>query len=390
MPTLSNKLKGKVKPQPKRDRPLWKGPEEDGITQSLLSRFLCCRERFRLLVVEGLKPADAWDHRMGYGDMWHVCEENIDNWQQRLRDYAAGVCKKYRLQQEQIDHYYNICKVQFPIYLDWWSKHPDVKSRTVLMPEQVFNVPYKLPSGRVVKLRGKWDSVDLIGKQIYLQENKTKGDVVEQQIRGQLQFDLQTMLYMVALKNLPLGVTKCGPGQIALGDKLAGVRYNVIRRPLSGGKGSIRQHKPTKSNPDGESKDEFYSRLAGLIQSATGQEWEVPPGQHYYFSRWKCEISAKDINEFEYRFLIPILEQLCDWWAWVKACKYDPFSERKFTYYEYHTQPSEARRYGLHWQHPFGVYNALNEGGSSDLDEYLATGSMGGLQQTDQLFGELV
>ena len=79
-------------------------------------------------------------------------------------------------------------------------------------------------------MRGKWDSVDYIGKRVYLQENKTKGDIDEQAIRHNLHFDLQTMLYMTALTE------ELEP------QKIAGVRYNVIRRPLSGGKGSIRPH----------------------------------------------------------------------------------------------------------------------------------------------------
>ena len=42
--TLKNKLKGKEI----NTGPAWKGPEVDGITQSLLSKFLVCRERFRI------------------------------------------------------------------------------------------------------------------------------------------------------------------------------------------------------------------------------------------------------------------------------------------------------------------------------------------------------
>ena len=56
---------------------IWDGPEEDGITQSLLSRFLVCRERFRILVVDGLKPVDQFSSRIEYGQMWHLCEENL-------------------------------------------------------------------------------------------------------------------------------------------------------------------------------------------------------------------------------------------------------------------------------------------------------------------------
>ncbi len=55
--------------------PLWKGPEVDGITFSLLSRFIACPERFRILVTEGLQPHDEFNHRIEYGNMWHTCEE---------------------------------------------------------------------------------------------------------------------------------------------------------------------------------------------------------------------------------------------------------------------------------------------------------------------------
>ena len=43
----------------------------------------------------------------------------------------------------------------------------------------------------------------------------------------------------------------------------------------------------------------------------------------------------------------------------------------------------------LTWRHPFGSVNWLDEGGSSDLDEYLATGSTVGLRQVEELFPEL-
>ena len=91
------------------------------------------------------------------------------------------------------------CRVQFPIYLRWWSKKKDEKGRVSLLQEQVFNVPYELPSGRVVYLRGKWDGIDLIKGNVWLLEHKTKGDIDEHILNRNLSFDLQTMLYLVAL-----------------------------------------------------------------------------------------------------------------------------------------------------------------------------------------------
>ena len=355
---LKDKLKNVERKFQNRE-PVWKGPEQDGITQSLLSRFLVCRERFRLLVVDGLKPADTFNHRLEYGNMWHICEEEQawgDNWEPALFDYAKELTTKYRDQQEQVEKWWNVCKIQFPIYLEFWNKNPDTKLRFPLSQEETFSVSYKLPSGRTVRLRGKWDSVDTYGTGrsagVYLQENKTKGDLKEEQLTRQLQFDLQTMFYLVALQFSE-----------AIGNrKLKGVLYNVVRRPLSGGRGTIRQHKPTKKKPAGESIDEFYNRLRGIIVEEANT----------YFIRWWVEVTRSDIDRFQQEFLNPILEQLCDWWEWID-CK-----------------PDNIFSNSVHFRAPFGIWNVLAEGGSHELDEYLSNGSELGLERTDQLFGELV
>jgi len=377
---------------------VWRGPEKDGVTYSLLSRFLCCRERFRLLVVEGLRPVETFNHRIEYGQMWHVCEEvfakfashpsfdpnayvrnplppSETDWEPRLflalRNYTRGLCQKHPAQQEQIQHWYNVCRVQFPVYVDYWAKHPDEKERTPLLQEQVFDIPYVLPSGRTVRLRGKWDSVDLIGQGkaagVYLKENKTKGDIKEEQLKRQLSsgFDLQTMLYLVAMDYRPA---------IDWREKaIRGARYNVVRRPLSGGRHSITQHKPSKSNPTGEGSEEFYARLGGLIASEP----------EYFFMRWRIEIAASDVGRFRRECLDPILEQLCDWWEWISG------RIRGNYYPEGIWAPLADTGRQPHYRYPFGVYNVLAEGGSGELDEYLATGSELGLQRVDNLFKEL-
>ncbi len=385
--SLKDKLKS-PKTKPKREGPVWKGPCEDGITQSLLSRFLCCRERFRLLVVEGLKPADMFNHHIEYGNMWHVCEEE---WAKQngesmgmvriaLEKYGKCLCQKYPYQQEQVQHWYNICKVQFPLYVDYWAGQKEEQNRTPLFQEQSFKVPYDLPSGRVVLLRGKWDGGNLLGPKrsagIYLQENKTKGSLDEGQILRQLQFDLQTMLYLVALR-IHLG-QHAYDGQFPKAP-LKGVVYNCVRRPLSGGKGSIRQHKATSKKP-AETAEHFYGRVKAII--------EEDPG--HFFMRWKVEVTTRDLERFKQEFLTPILEQLCDWWEWIRwsemDSKDDPFAYRRITQ---QGPTSFSQGSNLHWRTPFGFYNVLAEGGSSELDEYLATGSEAGLERTETLFPEL-
>lgn len=346
--------KAAAKPTPR--ALLWRGPEVDGVTQGLLAKFLICRERFRLYALEGLRPVEGFNHRTSYGDMWHVCEEALAAdpksaaWARPLAKHAAGLVRQFPAQQEQIQHWYDVCSVQFPLYVDYWKEHPDVTARKPLYQEEVFDVPYQLPSGHHVRLRGKWDAVDVIGtgkgSGVYLQENKTKGDIREEQIRRQLSFDLQTMFYLTALSLFDYDVK--------------GVRYNVVRRPLSGGKGTIVRHKPTKSNPQGESKAEYYERLRGVIAA----EPET------YFMRFKVEITAADLLRFRREFLTPALEQLYDWWMWMNG-----------------SQPDKFRH--VHYRMPYGVYSPLLDGGSTELDEHLLTGSMVGLERVETLFKEL-
>ena len=372
------------KKKPQRKEPLWKGPEVDGITQSMISGFLECRERFRLKNIVGLQEVDTFNHRLEYGQMWHLCEESSAKavpekrlltadeipWRKELLDYCKNLCQKYVVAQEQISHWYQVCRAQFPIYVKYWEKHKDTKQRTPLLQEETFKVPYELPSGRVVLLRGKWDSVDLIGKDgIYLQENKTKGDIKEEQLKQQLGFDLQTMFYLIALLLWRQNTTHIGFPTAPI----SGVRYNVVRRPLSGGVGSIRQHKPTKKNPQGESAADFYVRLGVIIS-------EDPS---HFFMRWRVEVTPNDMERFRREFLDPILEQVCDWYEWIRTVEVtDPYRKSD----DVNWYPAGG---AIHWRTPYGCWNSLASGYTTELDEYLASGSTLGLRYADKLFTEL-
>lgn len=392
--------------------PVWKGPEVDGVTQSLLGRFLVCRERFRVLVIDGLRPRDDFSHRMEYGNMWHLCEEAFASerayfgeevgttlWEDNLADYCQQLCARYPLRVRDILKWVQVCAVQFPSYRRYWAEHKDTVPATNLLREKSFDVPYLLPSGRTVRLRGKWDSVDFLPAHVegnrqypdgvWLQENKTKGDIDPASIRRQLRMDLQTGVYLVALEQyLYSPLMDSDPDAQKFRHKVAdlshlpsdcvpvlGVRYNVVRRPLSGGRHTIVQHKATK-NKNGESESDYYARLAGLI----GGEPD------YFFMRWKCDVSPADVERFRRTCLDPILEQLCDWYEWVTAPG-DHFGEKSMQILGC-DHPIECQN-AVHFMMPYGVYNPLLEGGTGDVDEYLATGSEAGLRRVTNLFPEL-
>ncbi len=378
-----SKLASKIATMPRKhdsDYPLWQGPCGEGplggVTQSMLVRFLSCRERFRLKYVCGLEAHPKWQPSFGYGNMWHICEEaHAKNgvWAPAAITYFNEQLRLYPLQREEIIKWFNVCCVQFPEYVKFWLSHPDVLNRTPLMQEQVFDVLYTLPSGRVVRLRGKFDSVDLIDGGIYLQENKTKGDVDRSKIERQLKFDLQTMMYLIAFQTDRALDTRWHerPGfSAAAGKDLMGVRYNVVKRDCP-----IKQHvgRQLKAGwKDGETTEHWMERLRTEYYGAAPEE---------YFLRIRSEVSANDIGVFRETCLDPLLETLCYWYY----CTTNQPRELVF---------QDGKQLDLSWpfwhyRTPFGVYSALEEGGATEYDAYMESGSEVGLRRVETLFGEL-
>lgn len=366
--SLSDKVKSTKIVSKTSNKCLWTGPSGDGpnggISQSMLNKFLFCRERFRIYSIEGLKVADKFSHRLHYGNMFHICEESGElSCRTKLLEYAQSLCKKYMFQQDEVNHWYEVCKAQFQEYVQYWKKHPQKVKRTSLLKEQVFDIEYPLPSGRKLRLRGKWDGVSLVEEDssyLELDEHKTKGEIKEQQIANQLRLDLQTCFYIVALTEWIKNQRKDKLPWVK--EPIRGVFYNVVRRPLSGGAGTIRQHKPTKSNPLGESKEDFYNRLAGVIQ-------ENPQD---FFMRWNVTITKDDIENFKRKFLNPVLEQICDWYEWIK-----------------HNNDIDVFRGNLHYLTPFGSGYGGTIEQNTEYDDYILHGSVSGLTKVDTLFPEL-
>jgi len=372
-------------------QPPWRGPQEEGISQSMLNLYLYCPERFRIYTIEGYQPIREFNRYIFYGDLWHTCEEHLargEDWEQPLLAEAQKALQQYPESRESIDQFYKLCKMQFPIYLKYWSTEPDVQSRKPIWQERPFNIDYELPSGRSVKIRGKFDSVDIIGKSktrgIYLQENKTKSEINTNKLIYELPSNLQTNLYLTALELSSRDLFKETDENLAI----LGVRYNVIKRPLSKGKYCISQSKGrvvNRKDSDGkalkdaegntlktragvESEKDFYQRLGGLI--------EEDPG--YFFVRLKCDISSNDLKTFQTEALNPILENLCqdyEWWTWCHQKRISPYSKRRKEVYSKH--------YPHHYRMPYGIYNPIAEGKVDEYGEYITRGVTSGMERVE-------
>lgn len=121
----------------------------------------------------------------------------------------------------------------------------------------------------------------------------------------------------------------------------------------------------------GETETEYYDRLMNDY---------VRPEPAYWFMRWTVDINDSDLRRFQVEFLNPILEQLCDWYEWIVDCY-------KSDTNPFHQCDGQPNRY--HWRSPYGTYNVIAEGGTTDLDEYLNSGSTVGLVQRSTCFPEL-
>lgn len=358
--------------------PLWKGPLEggDGITFSLLSRFIVCRERFRLQVVEGLKEQELrFPHALEYGSLWHEAEEAFaggNDWKSAVNNYANKLREEYPADDREIAKWVALCLHQFPEYINHYKSNSMERKREPILEEVAFKVPYALPSGRVVLLRGKWDCVFQYGKRsIYLQENKTKGNIDEEGITRTVDQNLQSMLYQIALRkgydanhgHIETGgeYVECG-----MGLRIKGTLYNVVRRPLSD------KHAPRQKKK--ETPAQFYKRAGSEL---------VRANPSYWFKRWRVEISGQAIERYRRITFDPLLEQLCDWWEWIQIDPFNPWRPR--------TEGGGVWRThnGIHWQSPWGVYNSLASGWRGDYFDLLTTGSRVGLNKVDSLFPEL-
>jgi hypothetical protein len=389
-PSVTQESKHVKKPKRKVDTSsfLWKGPYEHGITQSLMNRFMTCRERFRLYALLGVTPDMGFNHKLEYGNMWHECEEKFaarEDWNKALNAYTQKLVTEHHLERDEILKWHSLCKRQFPIYIDYWKEHDDVKHREPYYQEEEFRVPYKLPSGRSIVLRGKWDAVDIINGYYWIQENKAKGDFNEDKILQDLQFSIQPLMYLIALRE-----HFRQKGMKSLLKNIEGVRYNVIRRPLSGwsSRYNLKQKKGREVNKKvkdpktgkqvdvvdargrkvkirvgEETTEEYYDRVAELIKSEP----------EYFFFRQRVCVSPTDLKRFKVQFFHRQLEVMCDWWDWITSQEGldNPFGNN------------------VHYRCPYGLYNPMMLDRPEPYGALLDQGLMSGLKRTTTMFPEL-
>lgn len=268
--------------------------EKDGVTYSFLDEWLLDREQARLSYVEGWASEGGSD-ALNFGIAFHDCLEWIAAGKsvKSIQRYILSPMKLRKTKKfsrdelEAFDTLMRVVKTVLRQYVGYWEDYD--KDFNYIYQEYSFKVNHTTPSGMTIPLRGRWDAVYEQADGIWLMENKTKSRVDEEAILASLPFDLQTMLYVHAL-------------QKHTGRDVAGILYNVIRRPL------LRQKK-------NESPSEYLLRI----------EEDIVARPEHYFMRWKVDLVAQDVVDWVARSFNPILEQVAQWWESIKADPFEPW-----------------------------------------------------------------
>jgi hypothetical protein len=345
--------------------------DRDGITYSAISKFMTCPERFRLAMVEGWSETGL-SAPLEFGSAFHYCLEMAASGvgekeiPRILDEYTQTRIKENRrMTPEQIQEFENLMSMVEAVYqgyVKYWAKEDDPSKKVYISREETFRVQYPLPSGRQITLRGRWDeayrdlseSKDSNGyNRIWLQENKTKGNIDQDSLQSMLSQDLQSMFYCVTLACRFMEVPQ-------------GILYNVIRRP---------QLRPKK----GETIPSFNARVQD----------DVAARPSWYFMRWKTCLEPGDLENWCLRSLNPLLEIVVKWWDSVKHNPFDPWGEQVDWKVPWTEQVLKARLQNIHYQRPFGVYDSLGSGQRGEFFEYLTRGSSYGLKKRKEVFPEL-
>jgi ATP-dependent helicase/DNAse subunit B len=332
--------------------PFWKGPYKEGVTNSLLQKYIACSHRFYIKTILGFEEVEDFIPAMQYGNFIHEAEEARiagNDWEKAIEEYKTKLKSQHPKNQKDIYKWAYLAKKIFPMYIQHWEESLLEEERIPLLEEKVFNYEHKLPSGRVVKLKGKFDGIfkNKESGEIVLQENKAKGEhrIHDAVLDETLKLNSQVMIYAIASQGEEVTEYK----------GVDGVLYNVLTRPLS-----------QKSCPRLKKTETINEWLDRVVQF-------VSENKEKNFHRWYEPIRKEDRELFLTRILNPLLEQLCDWWDWVIEDPLNPFRE--------------GNKY--HYQTPFGIFSWLYQECQGDYYNYIVKNSIQGLKRTSNLFPEL-
>jgi len=295
-------------------KPKWQGPNKDGLTQSLINKWLSLDPylMYFYLILGKEEYRDMEDNLM-WGDTAHVGLEHLleipetvdqmsdEQWEDLDEKYLRYMAENYPLSGPTFKH-------SIPRMLRLYDDSYKRKLGRI-KTEVPFKVPYTTESGTNITLKGKIDGLELMegdnpycllddlppgmtsGK--YTIEHKFKGRVDDANQRAELYVDLQINIY-----NYVAGTTR--------------VIYDIIRIP------DTQYAKPPYGRDT--SHRGYVKRLY------TGTKWgdfPIEKNQHLWIYQYDIRLDRADIRNYLREFLDPVAEQITRWYDHVTQPEFD-------------------------------------------------------------------
>jgi hypothetical protein len=271
---------------------IWRGPEVDGITQSMISKFVQCPYRFYLYAILGLKDNSELHPNLIWGDVFHkglehyIKTRNINNSVVAMHDYLAT---KYPQAPSTYDKTTKglLWKFSLSTYEGEWDT------------EIAFAIPVTLPSGRKVLVRGKKDALCIDHPQYgrCLGEHKCKGWIDPAQVRREIKQDRQLNVYMYL-------------------HHIEWVNYDLILIP------EAQKYLPARSY--NESPAEWIQKLfIGPCASYNGK-FPINQNVHEWIHSSTYHLPREEQEAYWNFTIFPELERMCRFWDHVNQPGFDP------------------------------------------------------------------
>jgi len=258
----------------------------DGVTQSFINKFLTCKMQCKLEYVDGWTPKKEpiW---FTYGKLIHhvlsKCYElqqvpNYSDIQHIILEYEKSLPQIATADMQTKEIIFGIAEMIIPVY---FSKYADDFKRLHIHNESNFNV--KCSAGihfnKDIWISGRFDGAFLTPEyDCWILDTKCLS-MIDEDLGSYLPFDTQVMLYCWAMHKLHPNYN------------IKGFIYNIVRRPM---------HKMTLKDT---SIKVFCERVIKDIMSRMDE----------FFIRIQVPITLEEINDWEHKFLIPVLYEIERW-----------------------------------------------------------------------------
>jgi len=260
----------------------------DGITQSLIAKWLDCPKQAELEYVNGWTPTKYSDAILFGEAVHHVLAEAYSTWQGPLRGLLGSYLKDFEQKRNLLEgdsatiegNEIVLAKAEAILNI-YFMRYAKDFSDNWIAAEKSFSVPFAFPDGKEISLRGKLDGGFINNEKLVLMDHKCMSRIVLDDILFLLPVDLQVNFYLYCmsiyceLNNLPFPKTFI---------------YNIIRNP---------QSKPHVK----ENIDQYKSRL----------EDEIAKKMEHYFFRIKLTTNEAEVHQWAKKWLTPLLIDIRRW-----------------------------------------------------------------------------